>query len=152
MSQNSTTADHVYEIVIRSTPDQVWQALTDGEFTQRYYFNTRVESDWQPGSLCRYYDPKGNVSLEGEILEIEPQRSLKTTFKPMWVPQSEGGQLSTLSWEIQALGPVSSVKLTHAGIDDASFQAGRMHLGWVYALSSLKSLLETGEPLPNIFG
>jgi uncharacterized protein YndB with AHSA1/START domain len=149
MSQNTST--HEYEIVVLSTPEAVWQALTNGEQTQKYYFGCRVESDWQVGSSCRYYGPKGGVDLDGEIIEIEPQQRLLTTFKPMWFPQKEGEKPSTLTWQIIPLGPTSQIKLTHSDVDDAAFEAGRMHMGWVYCLSSLKTLLETGESLPNIF-
>jgi Uncharacterized conserved protein len=149
MSQN--TPIHVYETVIKSTPEQVWQALTDPELTQKYYFNCRVESDWQKGSACRYYGARGTVDLDGTILEIEPQHLLVTTFEPKWVPDT-GASPSKLTWEIQPLRGVSLVRLTHTDIDDTSFEAGRMHLGWVYSLSSLKSLLETGKSLPNMFG
>ncbi len=151
MSQNNPLPTHVYEIVIRATPERTWQALTEGDLTQKYYFNTRVESDWKPGSPVRYYGPKGTVDLEGEVLEFEPQRRLVTTFKPMWAPDIQGSQPSTVGWDIQPIRDLSHVKLTHAGVDEASFQAGQMHLGWVYSLSSLKSLLETGEGLPDIF-
>jgi len=91
------------------------------------------------------------VDLDGEIIEIEPQRHLLTTFDPKWFPPVEDAQPSTLNWQIIPVGPTTEVKLIHADIDDATFEAGQMHLGWVYCLSSLKSLLETGEPLPNIF-
>src|SRR6266700_2174805 len=134
MSQN--TSSHVYEIVIRSTPEHIWQALTDGGITQKYYFNCRVESDWKQGSPVRYYGPKGTVDLDGEIIEIVPQQRLVTTFKPKWFPQTTEHP-STLSWEIQPMQVVTQVKLTHSDIDDASFEAGQMHLGWIYCLSSL---------------
>jgi len=142
---------HQYEIIVNSSPLAVWQALTEGEQTQKYYFGCRVESDWQRGSACRYYGPGGSVDLDGEIIEIEPQRHLLTTFDPKWFPPVEDAQPSTLNWQIIPVGPTTEVKLIHADIDDATFEAGQMHLGWVYCLSSLKSLLETGEPLPNIF-
>ncbi|GAB4199877.1 MAG: SRPBCC domain-containing protein [Roseiflexaceae bacterium] len=142
-------ADHTYETIVLSTPEQVWNALTDGELTQQYYFGTRVESDWTKGSPVRYYGYDGQIALDGEILEIEPAQRLVTTFVPNWVP---GAGSSQLSWEIQSLGPVSHIKLVHSGIDDATFEAGQMHLGWVFGLASLKSLLENGQALPNIFG
>jgi uncharacterized protein YndB with AHSA1/START domain len=148
MSQE--TATHVYETFIRTSPDRIWQALTDGDLTRQYYFNTQVESDWNLGSTLRYHGPRGTVDLDGQILEIETANRLVTTFEPKWFPQTDAAP-STLSWEIQPMGPVTGVKLTHANIDNASFEAGQMHLGWVYCLSGLKSLLETGEGLPDIF-
>lgn len=80
---------HVYETVVRAMPEQVWQALTTPDLTQKYYFGCRVESDWQEGSPCRYYGAQGAVNLDGKILEITPQQRLVTTFEPKWVPQME---------------------------------------------------------------
>ena len=142
-------ANHIYETVVLATPEQVWNALTDGELTQQYYFGTRVESDWKAGTPIRYIGYDGQVALDGEILEIAPAERLVTTFVPNWVP---GATSSKLSWEIQSLGPVNHIKLVHSEVDEATFEAGQMHLGWVFGLDSLKSLLETGKALPNIFG
>jgi uncharacterized protein YndB with AHSA1/START domain len=149
MSNN--TAEHVYEIIVRSTLKDVWRALTDSKMTQQYYFNTRVESDWKPGSAFRYYNQEGGLSSEGTILEITPQSHLKTTWKPAWLGDS---QPSTISWDVQSLGSSTLLKLTQTDIDDATFESAQMGIGWVFVLSSLKSLLETGEALavPEIFG
>ncbi|HEU5377309.1 MAG TPA: SRPBCC domain-containing protein [Ktedonobacteraceae bacterium] len=149
MSNN--TAGHVYEIIVRSTPENVWKAITDGKMTEQYYFNTRVESDWKAGSAFRYYDQKGGLSSEGAIVEITPQSHLKTTWKPVWLSD---GQPSTLIWDIQPLGSSTLLKLTQTDIDDATFEGAQMGMGWVFVLSSLKSLLETNKALdvPEIFG
>ena len=144
---NSTT-DHVYEIIIDGPAERVWQALTDGELTQKYYFNTRVDSDWQPGSVFHFYNPDGSVSSEGTVLEAEPQRHLKTSWKPVWL----GNSSSTLTWDIQSLGAMTLLKLVHQDIDDATFEEGQMHTGWLYVLSNMKSVLETGKALPSLFG
>ncbi len=138
---------HVYEIMIGSTPEKVWQALTDGEFTQKYYFGSRFESDWKSGSSYRAYGPGGDIDSEGDVVTVDSPAHLVTTFKPLWIPDAA---VSTTDWEIQAVGPVTLVKLTHSNIDDASFESAQFHSGWIYVLSSLKSLLETGEGLPNI--
>ena len=143
----STNNVHVYEIMVGSTPEKVWQALTNGELTQKYYFGSRIESDWKPGSTYRSYSLSGDIDSEGDVVTVEPNSHLVTTFKPMWIP---GGIASTTNWEIQPVGPVTLVKLTHSDIDNASFEAAQFHTGWIYVLSSLKSLLETGEGLPNI--
>jgi uncharacterized protein YndB with AHSA1/START domain len=144
MSQNNV---HVYEIMINSTPEEIWRALTDGELTQKYYFGSRIESDWKAGSTYRSYGPTGDIDSEGDVITVESPRSLVTTFKPMWIPE---GTASTTTWEIEPVGPVTLVKLTHSDIDDASFEAAQFHTGWIFVLSSLKTLLETGEGLPNI--
>jgi uncharacterized protein YndB with AHSA1/START domain len=147
----NNTAEHVYEIIVRRTPEDVWKALTDGEMTQQYYFNTRVESDWKTGSAFRFYDRDGGLSSEGTVLEVTPQSHLKTTWKPAWLADN---QPSTLAWDVQSLGSSTLLKLTQTDIDEATFESAQMGIGWVFILSSLKSLLETGEALavPEIFG
>ena len=140
-----------YEVLIRADPEQVWEALTDPDKTERYYFGTRVESDWSPRSAVRYRDPRAEdpqaaVPVEGEVLEFDRPRRLVTTFKPAFAP---GG--GNVRWEIQPMGEnVSKLTLAHEGYDPSSPDAERIHLGWVQTVSSLKSLLETGEPL-NVF-
>src|SRR5437588_2056269 len=108
---STNTSNHAYEIIVRDTPENVWKALTDGEFTQKYYFNTRIESDWAVGSVVRHYNEEGALSSEGKILEIRPQSHLKTTFEPAWLPSTGNGP-STLSWDLQPLGSTTLLKLT----------------------------------------
>jgi uncharacterized protein YndB with AHSA1/START domain len=148
MSANPSA--HVYEIIIGSTPENVWRALTDGEVTQKYYFNTRVESDWTVGSDFRHYDREGGLSSEGKVLAVEPLSHLKTTFEPKWIP-SDGNEPSTVAWDLKPLNSSTLLKLTHANIDDATFAEAEMHVGWIYIISSMKSLLETSKALPSIY-
>jgi uncharacterized protein YndB with AHSA1/START domain len=144
-----------YDVLIRATPEQVWDALTNPDQTERYYFGTRVESDWSPRSEVRYRDPRAedpaaSVPVEGEVLEFEPPHRLVTTFKAAFAPDTGGGD-QTVSWEVQPMGENASLlTLTHDGYDPSSDPEKRIHLGWVQTYSSLKSLLETGEPL-NVF-
>ena len=142
---------HIYEIYIRSTADQVWQAIVDPDLTQRYYYGGRVESRWHVGAPYHYVGSAGEIDIEGHILEIEPQKRLVTTFEPKWFPQTTQ-EPSKLTWVIDDLQTLSLLKLTHENIDDESFREGWFHRGWLYILSGLKSVLETGEGLPEIPG
>jgi uncharacterized protein YndB with AHSA1/START domain len=142
----------VYEVLIRATPEAIWQALVDPERTQQYYFGTRVESDWSPQSPVRYRDPAGEVPVEGEVVEFEPPRRLVTTFRAFFAAGGNGdAEPATVSWEIEPMGEVSKLTLTHDGFEPGSPAADQVHLGWVHTVSSLKSLLETGNAI-NIFG
>ena len=64
--------DHVYSIYIKAAPERVWRAITDGDDTLRYYYGTRVSSDWTPGSTLTYAYPDGSIAADGEVLEIDP--------------------------------------------------------------------------------
>jgi DNA-binding transcriptional ArsR family regulator len=96
----------VFSIFIRTTPEKLWQALTDGELTHQYYDGCRVESTWLAGAAYRYVDPQGNVVLEGEVLEIDPPRRLVTTFRPLWT-NDEIKHPSKLTYEIETTGSAS---------------------------------------------
>ncbi|GIK30085.1 MAG: putative transcriptional regulator, ArsR family protein [Chloroflexota bacterium] len=141
--------NHVYEVFIKTTPEQLWNALTQGDITRLYYFGTRVKSDWKPGSAYAYhYDsPEAQVMLEGEVLEADPPRKLVTTFRPVWNDSPEGQRTSRVTFEIEQLGPACRLVLTHSGLNpDAPLTMG-IGSGWAQILSGLKTLLETGDPL-----
>ncbi|MBK9123873.1 MAG: SRPBCC domain-containing protein [Chloroflexi bacterium] len=141
--------NHVYEVFIKTTPEQLWNALTQGDITRLYYFGTRVKSDWTPGSAYAYHydNADAQVMLEGEVLEADPPRKLVTTFRPVWHEGSEGQRTSRVTFEIEQLGPACRLVLTHTGLNpDAPLTQG-IGSGWAQILSGLKTLLETGDPL-----
>ncbi|HZO74534.1 MAG TPA: SRPBCC domain-containing protein [Ktedonobacteraceae bacterium] len=144
---STNPSNHVYGVILNSTPQHVWQALTDPTQTQKYFFGSRieVESGWKAGSDYRFTDTQGQLTSSGRILEAKAQSHLKMTFKPAWLPDAKP---STLSWELQALDSLTLLQLTHSDIDDATFEGAQMGVGWIFVLSSLKSLLETGKALP----
>jgi uncharacterized protein YndB with AHSA1/START domain/DNA-binding transcriptional ArsR family regulator len=134
---------HVYEVFIRTTPERLWRALTDGEITRQYYYGARVESDWQPGSSYAYRGPDGGSMIDGEVVESDPPRRLVTTFRAAWAD----GSISTVTWEIAPAGEVCKLTLTHEGLDTATPLGQNVRDGWARIISGLKTLLETGEPL-----
>jgi uncharacterized protein YndB with AHSA1/START domain len=143
MSERPT---RVFEIFIRSTAEQIWQALTDGALTPHYYIGSRVESSWVVGAAYRYLTPDGVALLSGEILEIAPPHRLVTTFSPSF-GTPEDAQLSKVTWAIEPTGPSCRVTVTHENLDPASMLTPQLVSGWAQILSGLKTLLETGEPL-----
>ena len=80
--------DHIYTTFIKAAPDRVWRAITDGDDTVRYYFGTRVTSDWTPGAAIVYAYPDGSVAADGEVLAIEPGRSVTMAFIRAGPPRS----------------------------------------------------------------
>src|SRR3712207_4827951 len=93
-----------YEVEVRTAPDQAWRALTDPELTQQYFFGTRVESDFTPGAPIAYKNEQGGADVTGEVLEVEDERKLETTFQPAWAPSVEGRDPDRITWEIEPQG------------------------------------------------
>jgi uncharacterized protein YndB with AHSA1/START domain len=134
-----------YEVVINAPPDKVWHALTDPSMTEQYYFGTRVESDWSPGSPIAYKNPSGDVALAGEILDHAEHEYLETTFEPAWAP---GAPPSKVRWELSEENGATKVHLTHSDFDFGGPGAEQVDQGWTMVLDGLKTLLETGSPPP----
>jgi len=137
----------VYVTYIRTTPEKLWQALIDPEFTRRYWVETWQESDWKPGASWQIMTPKGWVADSGEILEIEPQRRLVLKWRNEFKPELRAEGYSRLTYELEKVG--ESVKLTiiHEMDKPNSKLIEAISGGWPHILASLKSLLETGQPL-----
>ena len=137
----------VYVTFIRTTPEKLWQALTDPEFTRRYWCETRQESEWKPGASWRIMAPDGRVADSGEVLEIEPHRRLVLKWRHELQAELRAEGYTRLTYELEPRG--ESVKLTviHE-IDRPDSKAIQAFSGgWPAILASLKSLLETGAAL-----
>jgi uncharacterized protein YndB with AHSA1/START domain len=139
----------VYTIYIASTPEQVWRALTSGEFSRKYFFGNSVEVDLRIGGDYVVRPPDGSVHIRGEVIECTPPRKLTITFNVNWPELIEKLGPTLVTFEIEpAGGEVVRLTMTEAHdrpIDDDILSGGRQ--GWPAILSSLKSLLERGEPL-----
>ena len=139
----SESPRHVYEVYIAATPEQVWRALTESEFTKQYYYGNTVESDWKPGSPMVYRGADGEPSIECEVVEADPPRRLVHTF---FFPGTDESP-SRCTWSIEARGSASLLVLTHDEFDGETSTYRSVAHGWVPILSGLKTLLETGKPL-----
>jgi uncharacterized protein YndB with AHSA1/START domain/DNA-binding transcriptional ArsR family regulator len=146
MTDTAQAPSSVFEIVIQTTPERLWQAITDGEQTQQYFYGSRVQSTWEVGAPCVYLDPDGHVNTTGEVIAVDPPRRLVITFIPTWVEGVDSAP-ATVTWEIAPTGTACKLTVVHAGYDLPTFEKGDMHEGWVHILSSLKTYLETGAPL-----
>lgn len=137
----------VYVTYIRTTPEKLWRALIEPEFTRRYWVETWQESEWKPGASWRLMIPDGRVGDSGEILEIEPQRRLVLSWRNEFKPELRAEGYSRLTFELEKQG--ESVKLTviHEIEKTDSKLIDAVSGGWPLILASLKSLLETGESL-----
>ena len=136
---------HVYEIYIRTSPERLWQALTDPNDTEKYYFGTRVANITTVGADYAYNGPDGNAMLSGKVIESDPPRKLVTTFIPGWI---ESANESTVVFEIAPEGDVCKLTLRHERLIVGDALSDGVKNGWARIFSSLKSLLESGEALP----
>ncbi|MDX1570852.1 MAG: SRPBCC domain-containing protein [Xanthomonadales bacterium] len=139
---------YIYETFIRATPDRVWEALTSPEFTRRYFHRTRVASDWQVGSPVVYSMEDGTKAVEGEVLECDPPHRLVISWRPLYSPELADEPPSRVTFEIEAHAAACRLSICHDRFEEGSRVYEQIREGWSAIISSLKSLLETGEPLP----
>lgn len=147
-AKTAETTTQVFEIYIRTSAEKLWQAITDGDFTEKYYFGTRIESDLKAGSDFNYMEPDGNVMVGGKVVESDPPRKLVTTFNPNWAKGDNPDFPETrVTYEIEQSGSSCKLSLVHEGLPADNPLTHSFFGGWSQILSGLKTLLETGEPL-----
>ena len=138
--------EKVYEIYIRTTPERLWEAITDPEIRSKYNFGAQVTSDWTVGSRFEMGHPKAGVLLgEGEIVEIDPPRRLVQTMTALWSDEARSEGETRITWEIEPVGDSCRLLLTHDRLRDNAND--ELYGGWPMILSGLKTWLETGELL-----
>ncbi|HEV8060248.1 MAG TPA: SRPBCC family protein [Gemmataceae bacterium] len=137
----------VYVTYIRTTPEKLWRALMEPEFTKQYWCGTTQECDWKLGSPWKIMIPDGRIADSGEVLEMEPHRRLVLSWRKEFKSELYEDVYSRLTYELEKLG--ESVKLTviHESEKKDSKLIQAVANGWPHILASLKSLLETGESL-----
>jgi uncharacterized protein YndB with AHSA1/START domain len=138
----------VYTIYIASTPEKVWQALTTAEFSRKYFSDFAVEAELKVGGSFIARAPDGSVHISGEVIECDRPRKLTITWNVNWPALVEKLGPTLVTYEIEPIGEAVKLTLIQAhdrSIDDDILSGGRQ--GWPAILSSLKSLLETGEAL-----
>jgi len=140
------TTTLLFEIFIKATPERLWQAITDGSITDKYYFGGKVQSDWKKGSSYEYVDASGNAMVTGKVLESDPPRKLVTTFIPLY-EGSENPPTSRVTYEITPMGDACKLALTHDELVAGDAINDQFRGGWANILSGLKTFVETGEPL-----
>jgi uncharacterized protein YndB with AHSA1/START domain len=138
------TMEKVFEIYIKTTPERLWQAITDPEMRRKYNFGAIITSDWTPGS--RYEATGwGTPIAEGENLEVDPPRRLVQSFRALWDEDVKSEETSRVTWEIEPIGDSCRLIVTHDQLREGA--SNQLYGGWPMVLSGLKTLLETGELL-----
>jgi len=144
-TQNLTT--QVYQVFIKATPDKIWEAITNPEFTTKYFHGARIEvtPEWR-----RTFAPDGSESWgEGAVMEFDPPRKLVHEWRSGYNEELAGEEPSRVTWEIEPHdGGMSLLRVVHDRLEGAPKTAESVYgTGWMMVLSGLKTLLETGEPL-----
>lgn len=143
----------VYVTYIVTTPETLWEALTRGELTEKYFFGSIVQSDWIEGSKVTY-SRNGEVTDYGEVIKCEPMSLLSYTWTHVG-DKTPRQHATRVTFKLQSMGSTVKLMLMHEGLletdfveDDHTFEG--FNNGWPAILSNLKSLLETGHTLPAI--
>jgi uncharacterized protein YndB with AHSA1/START domain len=138
--------EKVFEIYIRTTPERLWEAITDPEIRSKYNFGSRIQSDWTPGGRFEMVNPNAPAPLgEGENLEIDPPRRLVQTMTALWSDEVKSEGASKVTWDIEPVGDSCRLTVTHSDLREGANE--ELYGGWPMILSGLKTWLETGELL-----
>ncbi|WP_049563173.1 ArsR/SmtB family transcription factor [Nonomuraea sp. SBT364] len=137
--------EKVFEIFIRTTPQRLWQAITDPKTRARFQFGARVESDWTTGSAYRIAHDRAGGLVEGENLEVDPPWRLVQTYHAIWDDDIAAQGTSRVTWQIEQVGDSCRLVVRH---DQLAVDADEhLYGGWPMVLSGLKTWLETGTEL-----
>jgi uncharacterized protein YndB with AHSA1/START domain len=133
-----------FEIFIKTTPEKLWEAITNPDLRGQYQFGVRVESDYSPGSEFRGVG-RGSLIFDGENLEVSPPFRLVQSFNAHWSDDVEAAGTSRVTFEITQIRDTCRLVVTHDELPDGV--SPQVYGGWPMVLSGLKTLLETGETL-----
>ena len=138
--------EKVFEIYIRTTPERLWEAITDPGIRAKYNFGAAVHSDWTPGSRLEMGSPRaGGLLGEGEVIEVDPPRRLVHTMTALWSDEVRQEGSSRVTWEIQPIEDSCRLTVTHDQLREGAND--QLYGGWPMILSGLKTWLETGQLL-----
>ncbi len=147
----SATATQVYQLYIKATQDQVWDAITNPAIVAKFFHGAQVESSYEVGSKIRSLSPDGSETWgDNTVLECDPPHRLVHTWRSLYDPDMAAEPESRVTWEIDAQpGGFAKLTLIHDQLDGSPKTAASVR-GWSYILSNLKTVVETGEALPPI--
>jgi uncharacterized protein YndB with AHSA1/START domain len=143
----SAKSKFVYVTYIKTTPEKLWRALTDPEFTRQYWFGVSSESEWKTGASWKLMIPDGRVGDAGEVLEVHPPRRLVISWRNEFIPELRAEGFSRATFELEQQDDAVKLTVTHEMDHPDSELIKGVSSGWPPILSSLKSLLETGQSL-----
>jgi uncharacterized protein YndB with AHSA1/START domain len=146
---------HVYQIYIAATPEQVWTAITDSEWTRRYFHGTAYSEPPEQGGPYRTVVADGRPAVDGVVEEMQPPSMGRPgrfvhTWHTLYDPDLAGERASRVEWTVERAGEgLTRVRLVHANLEQSPLTWENVKDGWIWILDSMKTLLETGRPLPR---
>jgi uncharacterized protein YndB with AHSA1/START domain len=143
----AANSSFAYVTYIRTTPEELWTALTTPEFMKKYWFGMVFETDWKVGSPWSMTFPDGRIADRGEVLELERLRRIVLKWQNMWRPELEAEGYARCTIELEPQDGAVKLTITHTIERAGSQLIQAVSGGWPRILSNLKSLLETGEPV-----
>lgn len=145
-SRLESPMEKIFEIYIKTTPERLWEAITNSEIRSKYQFGNTIETDWTPGSSFTMNNVKAGAPLgEGENLEVDPPRRLVQTMRALWGEDVKAEGTSKITWDIEQVGDSCRLTVTHSDLREGANE--QLYGGWPMILSGLKTWLETGEKL-----
>lgn len=139
---------HIYKSYIRATIEEVWDAIVNPDKTVRYFYGTRVESNWEVGSPMDYYYPDGRQASQGRIISIDAPKSLEFTFHALWDEELEAEGPAREVWALAEVNGMVELTVELYEVVEGDKRYVDFTGGFPYIISGLKSLVETGEGLP----
>lgn len=149
-------AAHVYQIYIGATPEQVWSAITESEWTRQYFHTTEFVEPPQFGRPYRTVGADGRPAVEGVIEEMQPPTDRRPgrfvqTWRTLYDPELSDEPPSRVEWIVEEVGErLTRVRLVHSNLEQSPRTWENVKDGWVWILDGMKTLLETGHPLPRV--
>src|ERR1700677_1463189 len=138
-------SEFVYVTYIRTTPEKLWRALTEPEFTRKFWVATVQECEWKVGSTWKLMAPAGRVADAGQVVEIAPPRKLVLSWQNHLFLEMTAEGFTRMTYELEEKGETVKLTLTHTMDKPESKTIKAVSMGWPHLLASLKSLLETGH-------
>jgi DNA-binding transcriptional ArsR family regulator/uncharacterized protein YndB with AHSA1/START domain len=143
------TPSHRYETYIRCTPEAAWNAIVDGDLTVQYFYGNRIDSTFEVGAEVPYFAPDGSKVSSGEVLVFDPPHRLEMTFLPMWDADLEAEGPAHTAWIVDEVNGLTRVAVEYYDLPSESKRAADFMSGIPFIVAGMKTLLETGEGLPQ---
>jgi uncharacterized protein YndB with AHSA1/START domain len=147
MTTITAATTQIYNVFIKATPEEIWEAITKPEFTERYFHGVRIDTNAQ--RRLTVAPDESDMAGEDPVIEFDPPRRLVHGWQSKWNAEMAAEEPSRVTWEIEPQeGGFTLLTVTHDQLEGAPKTAeGVSGTGWMMVLSGLKTLLETGKPL-----